>query len=46
MCILCGEMITNLHWSEDIRDEGQGVAMEVIVGEKQRERECVVAYKR
>lgn len=38
MCILCGEMITNLHWSEEIRDEGQGVAMEVIVGEKQRER--------
>ena len=34
MCVLCGELITSIHWSEGVRDESR----EIVVGEKQRER--------
>lgn len=34
MCVLCGELITSIHWSEGVQDESK----EIIVGEKQRER--------
>ena len=34
MCVLCGELITSVHWSEGVREEDK----EIVVGEKQRER--------
>lgn len=34
MCVLCGELITSIHWSEGVQDESK----EIVVGEKQRER--------
>lgn len=35
MCVLCGEMVVSMHWSEGVREEG---CKEVVVGELQRER--------
>lgn len=35
MCVLCGEMIVNLHWSEGVREDG---CKEIVVGENQRQR--------
>ena len=34
MCILCGELITNLHWSEGVSSNEK----EIVVGDKQRDR--------
>ncbi|AWI33479.1 hypothetical protein LS72_003435 [Helicobacter apodemus] len=34
MCVLCGELITNIHWSEGVSSDEK----EVVVGDKQRDR--------
>lgn len=34
MCVLCGELITNIHWSEGVSSDEK----EVIVGDRQRDR--------
>lgn len=34
MCVLCGELITNIHWSEGVSSDEK----EVVVGDRQRDR--------